>query len=265
MQLTVSLAQIDIALGDPDSNCAKVIDWIQEAARRGSDLIILPELWSTGYDLGRAEILASAMNDGVVQQISEVAAAQKIWVLGSTLVSTDNKNAPLNRAILFDQVGETIATYDKIHLFGLMDEDQYLSPGQSLSLTETPWGKAGLAICYDLRFPEIFRSYALAGASMIMLPTEWPYPRQAHWQTLLRSRAIENQLYVMACNRVGKDRNNTFCGRSAIIDPWGEVVVEAGDTETLLTTTIDLDAVQDIRQKIPIFDDRRPDLYQIES
>lgn len=264
MKLTVSLAQIDIALGDPVTNLAKVKDWVAEAARRKSDLVVLPELWSTGYDLERSQELSSTMETGLVREIATLATKHKIWILGSTLVST-GENAPTNRAILFDAVGEALATYDKIHLFGLMDEDRHLSPGQSLSLTETPWGKAGLAICYDLRFPEMFRSYALAGAAMILLPTEWPYPRDAHWRTLLRARAIENQLYVIACNRVGEDRNNRFCGRSAIIDPWGETVIEAGDTEILLTTTIDLAAVADIRQRIPVFADRRPKLYQIDT
>jgi predicted amidohydrolase len=98
---------------------------------------------------------------------------------------------------------------------------------------------------------------------MILLPSEWPYPRDAHWRTLLRARAIENQLFVLACNRVGQDANNTFCGYSAIIDPWGEVVVEGGDTEALLTATINLADVAEIRQRIPIFKDRRPSLYKI--
>lgn len=262
MDLTVSLAQIDIVLGDPATNLAKAADWIAEAAQRSSDLVILPELWSSGYDLTRAPKLASTMRDGLVRQVANLAAQHQIWVVGSTLVS-DGEAQPTNRAILFDPTGEVIASYDKIHLFGLMDEDQYLAPGKSLTLTETPWGKAGLAICYDLRFPEIFRSYALAGANMILLPSEWPYPRQAHWSTLLRARAIENQLYVLACNRVGKDTRNTFCGRSAVIDPWGEVTVEAGDTETMLTVTIDLATVPQIRDRIPVFRDRRPELYQV--
>jgi len=262
VKLTISLAQIDIALGDPATNLAKVADWVAEAARRGSDLVILPELWSTGYDLTRAPELASTMNEGLVRQVGDLAAQHQIWVLGSTLVFT-GAAAPANRAILSDSTGETIAAYDKIHLFGLMEEDQYLTPGASLTLTETPWGKAGLAICYDLRFPEIFRSYALAGASMILLPTEWPYPREAHWRTLLRARAIENQFYVIGCNRVGQDAKNTFCGRSAVIDPWGETVVEAGDVEALLTATIELETVAEIRERIPIFKDRRPELYQI--
>lgn len=261
MHLTISLAQIDIALGDTVTNLAKATEWIAEAAQRKSNLIIFPELWSTGYDLLQAEHLASQMEHGFIPQLANLAAQHQIWLSGSTLVfNKDGK--PANRAILFDEKGEIVAWYDKIHLFGLMQEDQYLAPGEKLTLAQTPWGDVGLSICYDLRFPELFRYYALAGAKMIFLPSEWPHPRLAHWQTLMRARAIENQLYVLACNRVGQDRANTFCGHSAIIGPKGEIIAEAEEDETLLTATIDLAEVNATRAHMPVFKDRRPNLYQ---
>jgi predicted amidohydrolase len=119
----------------------------------------------------------------------------------------------------------------------------------------------GLTICYDLRFPELFRRYALAGAKLIFVPAEWPHPRLMHWQTLLRARAIENQLFVVACNRVGVVGKTHFCGHSAVIDPWGETIVEGDESEMLLTAEIDLGLVDDVRQRIPIFADRRPEIY----
>jgi omega-amidase len=118
-----------------------------------------------------------------------------------------------------------------------------------------------MTICYDLRFPELFRRYALAGARLILVPAEWPHPRRAHWQTLLRARAIENQCFVAACNRVGITGNSTFFGASAVIDPWGEALVEGGETELILTATIDLSLVDTVRKRIPVFEDRRPELY----
>ncbi|MCS7040082.1 MAG: carbon-nitrogen family hydrolase, partial [Caldilineales bacterium] len=122
----------------------------------------------------------------------------------------------------------------------------------------------GLAICYDLRFPELFRLYALAGAQLILIPSEWPHPRLAHWRTLLRARAIENQCFVAAVNRVGSDRANTFCGHSALIDPWGETVVEADDASVqLLTATVDFALVDDVRRRIPALADRRPECYTL--
>jgi predicted amidohydrolase len=120
----------------------------------------------------------------------------------------------------------------------------------------------GLGICYDLRFTEMWRKYALGGARLFLLPAEWPARRAAHWQTLLRARAIENQVFVAACNRVGESKGETFAGKSAAIDPWGDAVVEAGaENEVLLTCEIDLAKVDDIRQRIPVFKDRRPELY----
>jgi omega-amidase len=261
MKLTVSLAQFDIALGDPATNLARVERWLAEAARRGSDLIVLPELWSTGYDLERAAELSSPLTAGLAARVAALAAEHKTWIAGSIL-AFDEQGNPANTAILVDSKGETVGIYRKIHLIGLMDEDKHLAPGQALSLVETPWGIVGQGICYDLRFPEFFRAYALAGALLVLLPSEWPAARIDHWRTLLRARAIENQIYVVATNRVGEDRANTFGGRSAIIDPWGETVVEAGSGEVLLTATIDLELVASIRQRIPVFDDRRPDLYQ---
>ena len=162
---------------------------------------------------------------------------------------------------LYSPDGTLAASYSKIHLFRLMDEDQYLAPGEAGELHELPWGCAGLAICYDLRFPELFRRYALEGARLLILPAEWPHPRRMHWRTLLRSRAIENQCFVAACNRVGTTEGVTFFGSSAVIDPWGETLIEGGETEALLTVRIDLNTVEATRAKIPILADRRPELY----
>jgi predicted amidohydrolase len=143
-----------------------------------------------------------------------------------------------------------------------MEEDQYLVPGDHLTQAETRWGSLGLAICYDLRFPEIFRAYAIAGARMVLLPSEWPHPRLEHWRTLIRARAIENQMFVIACNRVGVSKETTFCGHSAIIDPWGETVIEGGESPTLLTAEIDVDRVEEVQKKIPVLRDRRPEIYR---
>jgi len=262
MNLTVSVAQSDIALGDPTANLDKTAGWIAEAARRGSQLVLLPELWTTGYDLSRAPQLASPMEGGAVREVAQMAARHKIWVAGSMLVQND-AGRPANRALLYSPGGEVVAHYDKIHLFGLMNEDRHLSAGSAPTLTETPWGATGLAICYDLRFPELWRGYALAGAAMVLLPSEWPHPRLAHWRTLLRARAIENQLFVLACNRVGRDADNTFCGHSAIIGPQGETLAEGGESEILLTVTLDLHAVAETRRHIPILQDRRPNCYRL--
>jgi predicted amidohydrolase len=146
-----------------------------------------------------------------------------------------------------------------------------MTPGDCLTIAETPWGRIGLSICYDLRFPELFRTYALHGARAVLSPSAFPYPRISHWKVLVRARAIENQMYVIGVNQVGSedfgaDGSVTYFGDSCIIDPWGDKVVEAGETsEELLTASIDLDEADEIRHRMTILSDRRPDLYDLDS
>ncbi|MFC1975244.1 carbon-nitrogen family hydrolase [Chloroflexota bacterium] len=262
MQLTISLAQIHVALGDPEKNIKKAVEWTAEAARRGSNLIIFPEMWTTGLAWEHLKTL-SLEQDDVIHAVAGLAKKYNLWLNGSMLALND-EGRPTNTSILFDPQGRQAGVYRKIHRFGLMNEDHYLAAGQHLTTVETPWGHAGLAICYDLRFPEMFRTYALGGVSIVYLPSAWPHPRLAHWRTLLRARAIENQMYLVAANQVGSDGTYDFCGHSTMIDPWGEIVLEAGEAEVLLTATIETERVAAVRQKIPVFKDRRPELYQLD-
>lgn len=258
--LVVSLGQMDVVLGQPMINLAQVQRLAAEASRRDSDILVLPELWSTGYDLSRAADYATVVTAGIFAEVANLAREHHIHILGSCL-SLLGEGQYGNTAVLFNPAGELMGSYSKVHLFQLMDEHKYLTPGNGRCLVQTPWGESGLAICYDLRFPELFRAYALDGAKIVFLPAEWPYPRLAHWQTLLRARAIENQMVVVACNRVGTTGDTTFFGHSCIIDPWGEIVIEAGVSPALLTVTVDLDKVSQIREQIPVFADRNPSVY----
>lgn len=262
MKLTISLAQIDIAFGKPLENLAKVRHYAAQAAQRGSDWLILPELWSTAYDLTNAANHATPTNAGIFAEIAALAKEHDLHIIGSCL-STLDSNKFGNTLTWHRPNGDIAATYSKLHLFRLMDEHQYLTAGDTPQLVETEWGNVGLGICYDLRFPELFRHYALAGATMMILPAEWPHPRRMHWRTLLRARAIENQMFLIACNRVGEGGGNQFFGHSAIIDPWGETIIEGGEQEMLLTADIDFGRLPNVRAKIPIFTDRRPEVYDL--
>lgn len=259
MELIISLAQIDIALGQPQVNLTKVQKLMAEAGRRGSDVVLLPELWSTGYDLENAGQYATSLDEGLSAELAVLARENAIHICGSLLSVQDGHY--YNTAPFFSPAGKRLGHYSKIHLFRLMDEDKHLAAGQATPVLDLPWGKSAIAICYDLRFPELFRRYALAGARIIFLPAEWPYPRLEHWRTLLQARAIENQLFIAACNRVGESKGERFCGHSAIYDPWGRVVVEASDDEVLLTASVDMALVEETRRAIPVFADRRPELY----
>jgi predicted amidohydrolase len=258
-KLIISLAQMNITLGDERKNAATMEKWVAEAARRGSHVVVFPELWSSGYALDNAKDLASTLNTGMFSQISAVAQQNKICVVGSTL---EKRGADVtNSAAFFDPRGRMLGVYRKLHLFRLMEEDKWLQPGQSPLAIDLPWGNTALAICYDLRFPELFRRYAVEGAKMIVIPAEWPIERVEHWRALLQARAIENQLYIVATNAAGKTGEVTFGGHSMIVDPWGKIVIEGGDSPMLLTAEIEIELVDEIRKRIPVFEDRRTDIY----
>lgn len=263
-QMTLSLVQMDCRVGDPEGNFTTATGAIAEAARRGSDLVLLPELWSTAYALDAAPSLASPLarsadDEGWFGRMARLAAEHQLFVGGSLLEVRAGHF--YNCFALYGPEGLLCGAYRKVHLFRLMDEEKYLAPGEEVVSLDLPWGRTGLAICYDLRFPELFRRYALGGARLMLIPAEWPHPRREHWRTLLRARAIENQCFVAACNRVGVTGSATFFGASTVINPWGETLVEAGEVETLLTITVDTDLVETVRRRIPVFEDRRADLY----
>ncbi|MGB3712954.1 MAG: carbon-nitrogen family hydrolase, partial [Candidatus Promineifilaceae bacterium] len=253
--------QMNVILGDASKNLDTVKRMTAEASRRGSDVVVFPELWATGYDLENVEKHATSIDQGIFAESATLARQYGLHILGSNLSVVDEGRYG-NTAVLFGPQGTTLGVYIKVHLFGPMDEDRYLTPGDAPEMVELPWGPTGLAICYDLRFPELMRAYGVAGASLILLPSEWPYPRIAHWRTLIRARAIENQVFVAACNRTGLSGENSFFGHSMIVNPAGETVIEGGEYEMLLTATIDLDQVNQVRSLFNVFDDRRPEVYQ---
>jgi predicted amidohydrolase len=127
---------------------------------------------------------------------------------------------------------------------------------------DLPWGATSIAICYDLRFPELFRRYAVEGAKLMMIPAEWPLERIEHWKALLVARAIENQCYIAATNAAGQTGNTVFGGHSMIVDPWGKIIVAGGESPAMLTAEIELDVVDEVRDRIPVLRDRRPELYE---
>lgn len=258
--LSISLGQMNIELGEVKNNFRTAGRLIAEASRRKSNLIVLPELWSTGYDLENGKQHADELNKGMFAQLSKVATQYDIAIVGSILEQRGVSIA--NSATFFSPKGRMMGVYRKIHLFRLFDEDKWLEEGKTSLVMDLPWGATGLAICYDLRFPEIFRSYAVNDlAKLIIVSAEWPLERIEHWRSLLIARAIENQCFIVATNSVGVTGKTTFGGHSMIVDPWGKVVIEGGEHPQLLTADIDLDEVDKIRDRIPVFEDRRPDAY----
>jgi predicted amidohydrolase len=260
--LTISLLQMDIAIGQPDVNFAHLETLLQQAvsAQVKPDVIIFPEMWNTGYALEEIHQLADREGVRTRELISGFAAKHQVHVIAGSIADKQAEKVR-NTIYIFDRVGNLVTDYSKIHLFRLMDEEKYLSAGDELCSFELEGIPAGAMICYDIRFPELARKLALNGAQILFVPAEWPHPRLHHWRTLLMARAIENQMYVVSCNRVGRSGSTEFFGHSMVIDPWGEILVEGGEAEEILYATIDLGEVQRVRNKIPIFEDRRPPLY----
>ncbi len=255
-QIVVSLGQMDVHLGNPQENLQQAAAFAAEAARRGSDLLLLPELWGSGYALERADGLASPLDAGLFAEMGALARQHALYVGGSLLERAET--GVYNTFGLYAPDGRRVAAYRKIHRFGPMDEDRYLAAGNAPILAPLPWGRAGMAVCYDLRFPELFRAYSGAGAEMLFLVAEWPRVRLEHWRTLLRARAIENQCFVFAVNRSGESKGEVFAGHSMVLDPWGETVLEGGAASGLFTVAVSLDEVAAARRRLPALKDRQP-------
>ncbi|MGA9172648.1 MAG: carbon-nitrogen family hydrolase [Thermoactinomyces sp.] len=260
MSLQLALIQMDIAYGDPEANKNKVIQKIGEAASHKPDIIVLPELWNTGYDLARLDEIADPDGSETKKLMQNLAKKYQVHIVAGSIANKTDSGF-YNTLYAFDKQGVQVGEYSKAHRFRLMDEDQYLQAGHHMGLFTLENLPCAGVICYDIRFPEWTRKAALNGAELLFVPAEWPKPRLDHWRQLLLTRAIENQWFVIACNRAGSDPNNVFAGHSIVIDPWGEVIAEAGTEETILYATIDPEQVAEVRSRIPIFSDRRPELY----
>jgi len=257
----VALIQMDVVLGRPAENRERIVDLVRAAAQ-GADLVMLPEMWTTGYALPElANHLADRDGEPTGALLAALARECGVYIVGS---APDQRGAKVyNSATIYGPDGTRLAEYAKAHLVPMMDEHLYLAPGSQVTVAQMGDAKVGLAICYDLRFPELFRTMALGGAQLMLIPAEWPTQRLAHWRTLIMARAIENQCYVLACNRVGRDAANAYPGHSMVVDPWGTVLAEGGEGEEVLRATLDLAQVAEIRARIPVFRDRRPDLYRL--
>ncbi|MFZ3589567.1 carbon-nitrogen family hydrolase [Bacillus sp. DJP31] len=260
MSIKISCIQFDISFGNPDKNFQQVEKKIEEALLQKPDIIVLPELWTTGYDLTRLDDIADEDGQQTKDFLCQLAKENHVHIVGGSIAKKTNEGV-YNTMFIVDNKGEVVGEYSKLHLFKLMDEHVYLNPGHVDGMFQIGELKCAGFICYDIRFPEWIRKHALVGAELLFVVAEWPLPRLAHWRSLLISRAIENQCYVVACNRSGADPANEFAGHSMIIDPWGEIVAEASEDDEILQGIIDIEKVQRVRNQIPIFADRRPEFY----
>lgn len=263
MQLRVALIQMDITFGDPAKNFAVVAEKIKQAVvMEKTDVIVLPELWTTGYDLAAFDTIADQEAAESITFLAKLAKENNVNIVAGSIAKKSAKGFT-NTMLVIDRNGTLIKEYSKAHLFRLMSEEKYLVQGDEEGLFQLDGQLCAGVICYDIRFPEWIRTHMLDDTKVLFVVAQWPEPRIDHWRALLISRAIENQCFVVACNRVGTDPNNKFGGNSMIIGPWGGIIAEADNKETTLFGDIDLAEVDQVRENIPIFTDRRPDLYRL--
>ena len=269
--LRVACAQLTSG-PDKAANLEKAESLVARAAATGADVVVLPEKWNA---IGNAEVLHAAAEplDGgeSVAAMSEWARRHGVTLVGGSIVEhREGREKLSNTSIVFDPDGEIAGLYRKIHLFDVevgghvYHESESEEPGDVPVVAHAEGWPIGLTVCYDLRFPELFRILALEGAELVTVPAHFTTPTgKDHWQVLLRARAIENQYYVAAAAQVGETlRGRPAYGRSAIVDPWGIVLAQAPDEETVIAGELDRARLQQIRAKLPSLANRQPDAYR---
>ena len=257
--VTAALIQLAINDDEPvDVRVARTVELTADAAA-DADLVVLPELWHIGaFALALAREHAQTLEGPIVTRMRAVAAEAGTWIHAGSIVEAASDGRYFNTSVVINADGEIAATYRKMHLFGFdAGERSVMSEGEGLVVVDTVVGYTGLATCYDLRFPELFRAMVARGAQSFLMPSGWPSARIGHWSLLARARAVENQAYVFACNEVGTHAGVRLGGRSVIIDPRGEVLAEAGTGEEVIAAAVDLDRVTEWRREFPVLADRR--------
>jgi predicted amidohydrolase len=269
MSLSVACVQMNSS-GDIHANIAKIGAMVADAAKRGAQLVALPENCFIMEEPGQgaARVLYTQMEHPGLAAAINMAKNHRVWLLiGSMAVKVDGSHKTVNRSLLIGDSGQIVHSYDKIHLFDveLPGGEKYMEsakmlPGSHAVLADTPWAKLGMTVCYDVRFPHLYRTLAQAGAEVLAVPAAFTYVTgEAHWHVLLRARAIENGCFVIAPAQVGTHpgNRNTY-GHALIVDPWGKVLADAGSEESVIIAKIDMQQVQQIRSRIPSLKHDRP-------
>ncbi|GJH07305.1 MULTISPECIES: carbon-nitrogen hydrolase family protein [Caballeronia] len=251
-----------VSTPDRDRNLADAGRLIAEAARGGAQLVLLPEYFCyMGFkDTDKLAIRETPGSGPIQQFLSDAAREHRVWIIGGTLpLRSPEENRVLNTTLVFDPSGTQVARYDKIHLFNFekgeesFDEARTICPGSEVQTFDAPFGRVGLSVCYDLRFPELYRK--LGDCALMVVPSAFTYTTgRAHWETLLKARAVENQCYVLAAAQGGNHENGRRTwGHSMLIDPWGEIVGVRDEGPGVVIGGIDLQRIAAVRQSLPAY------------
>jgi len=263
--MKTAILQMPIKLEDFHTNLDTLRHMMASAMEQRPDAILLPELWDVGCYPHPISEHADPNGERIRKALSELAAKYQVNIIGGSVAARINDNV-LNTSYVFNRSGQLVASYEKTHLFAPAGEKYDFTPGDKLVTYTIDGIKCATLICYDIRFPEAARTLALQDIAVLFVPAAWPAARIMHWNTLLRARAIENEIFIAAANGTGElDDAMHLGGHSQIIDPWGEILATSEEGEAILQANLKIAIRSQIRESIDVFTDRRPELYQLDT
>lgn len=251
--------QFQIEMGNVDRNASRAFGLLRQAAEAGASLCVLPEMWSTGFAYDRLRALCDSTPE-ILAELCRMAAAGRVVIAGSLPEGVGR--SVCNTLYVIDSNGVIAGEYRKAHLFTPSGEHLHFRRGTQAGVARTSVGTIGPQICYDIRFPELSRKYFLEGATLFCVPAQWPTARHRHWELLTAARALENQLYVVAANAVGRSGEFHYSGGSAVLSPLGERAALGGEEEEVVVGTVDPALVEEARRRIPCAEDRNERAYR---
>lgn len=274
-KLRIALCQMMVNQESKKTNIFKAKTMIYEAADKGADIIALPEMFNCPYNNKYFREYAETYPKGeTINMLSCAAKEKKVFIIGGSIPELDEQGRVFNTSFIFDNKGILIGKHRKVHLFDIdikngvrFKESEVLTSGGEITMIDTPWGKVGVAICYDIRFPELTRIMALKGAKIVLIPAAFNMTTgPAHWELLFKSRALDNQIFVAG---ISPARNENYSyvayGNSLIADPWGSIISRLDEKEGILIQDIDLEYIDEIRESLPLLKHRRGDIYKLDT
>lgn len=258
--MKVALVQMKVVEKNKEENVRHGLEMLR-SIDQAVDVAILPEMWTTGYSIGKLSEQAERLDGEVAKRLTRIAQEKNMHIVAGSM-ATEIDGEFYNTTLVFAPNGELIDTYSKVHLFSLFNEQDIVSAGKERKVVDIAGISSGLAICYDLRFPEFARAMALDGAKVLYLPAQWPSVRGYAWELLNKASAAFNQMYVCAVNCAGVFKGQEFYGHSMVVSPLGEVIAMAGTQEEILYVEFDIEAVNKARTSMSMLQDLRHDLYR---
>jgi omega-amidase len=252
--------QMNVKTGEIEQNLKTSITLVEKAMSFKPHLIVFPEMFATGFAYPYLINMAKQYFEELAAFLVNMSNRTGAFIVGGSIPEL-HEGKLYNTTLVVSPERKILGFYRKIHPFSMTDENKYFTGGDHIAIIDTPLAKLGIVICYDIRFPEISRKLTLEGAEVLIVPAQFPHPRQHHWETLLKARAIENQVYTVGVNRIGGNHPEYF-GHSMVVDPYGDVVEELEDKEGILVSQIDPTRLEEIRRAMPVLLDRRPEMYK---